>query len=163
MKFPRAADDTCTYEYKLRCDCKTNGIEPKRNSEVTGVGFTNKITKKKVWIEITQTRQYTRHQKERDGETKEGTLSPCRKTAAASRDKANPDTSKMETLSVPPPLRPLLTPVETKERKPEKRGLNGSARTGPTKGPPKRFGCPNVLLKDPLKRPFHRKKRTPLR
>jgi hypothetical protein len=47
MKFPRAADDTCTYEYKLRCDCKTNGIEPKRNSEVTGVGFTNKITKKK--------------------------------------------------------------------------------------------------------------------
>ncbi|KAH0818533.1 hypothetical protein GEV33_004258 [Tenebrio molitor] len=36
--------------------------------------------------------------KERDGETKEGTLSFCRKTAAASRDEDNPDTSKMETL-----------------------------------------------------------------
>jgi hypothetical protein len=39
-----------------------------------------------------------RHKKERDGETKEGTLSPCRKTAAASRDEDNPDTSKMKTL-----------------------------------------------------------------
>jgi glucan phosphorylase len=62
MKFPRAADDL----YKLRCERKTNGIEPKRNSEVTSVGFTNKITKKKVWIQITQTRQNTRYKKERE-------------------------------------------------------------------------------------------------
>jgi hypothetical protein len=72
--------------YKLRCDRETNGIELKRNSKFTGVGFTNNIVKKKFESQITHTHK-TKYATERDGkEAKEGTLSPCRKTAAALRD-----------------------------------------------------------------------------
>jgi hypothetical protein len=72
--------------YKLRCDRETNGIELKRNSKFTGVGFTNNIVKKKFEFQITHTHK-TKYATERDGkEAKEGTLSPCRKTAAALRD-----------------------------------------------------------------------------
>jgi hypothetical protein len=42
MKFPEPP----TILVQARCDRKTNGIESKRNSKVTGVGFTNNIIKK---------------------------------------------------------------------------------------------------------------------
>jgi hypothetical protein len=86
MTFPRAADDTCT------------SFGATANPTVSNQSATLKLPAKKVWIKITHTRQNTRQKNERDGETKEGTLSPCRKTAAASRDEDNPDTTKMETL-----------------------------------------------------------------
>jgi hypothetical protein len=86
MTFPRAADDTCT------------SFGATANPTVSNQNATLKLPAKKVRIQITHTRQNFASQEERDGETKEGTLSPCRKTAAASRDEDNTDTSKMETL-----------------------------------------------------------------
>jgi hypothetical protein len=103
-------------------------------------------------------------QEERDGKAKEGTLSPCRKTAAASRDgdtrheqnggsvpvgaifdiRERSDLSLLRRPSascgvrrsaVLLPLRPLLTPVEMKKEGQKNRELDGSAGTGPAKGP----------------------------
>jgi hypothetical protein len=52
------------------------------------------------------------------------------------------------------PLRPLLTPVEMKKKK--------ARKTGNSTDPLERVRQKVLVIKDPLKRPFHRKKRTPL-
>jgi hypothetical protein len=49
-----------------RCDRKTNGIELKRNSQVTGVGFTNNIVKKRFEFQITHTHKIKHATQERE-------------------------------------------------------------------------------------------------
>jgi hypothetical protein len=49
----------------LRCNRKTNGIEPKCNSEVSGVGFTNKITRKALDSNYTDKAKYASQERER--------------------------------------------------------------------------------------------------
>jgi hypothetical protein len=53
------------------------------------------------------------------------------------------------------PLRPLLTPVEMEKKK--------ARKTGNSTDLLERVQQKVLVINDPLKRPFHRKKRTPLR
>jgi hypothetical protein len=94
MKFPRAADDTCT---SFGATAKQMALNQSATLKLPGSDLQIKLEKKGLDSNYTDKTKYASH-KERDGETKEGTLSLCRKTAAASRDEDNPDTNKMETL-----------------------------------------------------------------
>jgi hypothetical protein len=82
MTFPRAADDTCT------------SFGATANPTVSNQSATLKLPAKKVWIQITHTRQNTRHKKRETVKQKKGRYLPAEKLLRPREMKITPTRAK---------------------------------------------------------------------
>jgi hypothetical protein len=119
MKFPRAADDTCT------------SFGATANPTVSNQSATLKLPAKKVWIQITHTRQNTRHKKRETVKQKKGRYLPAEKLLGP-REMEIPDTTARRSCCR---WGRCWLRWRWKKEGQKIRELNGSAGTRPTKGP----------------------------